>query len=118
MTELTYSKNGDYLIPDLILDGQTTDEVLGKYGMLRETYLQEHRNGTYTAMLLAGKLWEHLTEIDRMAQEQVDRLVRELAAENNVNEALKAADQMAWVGAMNSLQRQAEEIVLGELVYN
>ena len=117
--ELTYTKVGDYLIPDLMMDGQETEEEmpLGKYGMLRESFLQEHHSGTYTSMLLTGRLTPHLLEIDRQAQEQVDRIVADLMARNGVDEAMKARDQMGWVQAVNSFTAQAEEMVLTEIVY-
>ncbi len=119
MTELTYTRVGDYLIPDLMLDGEDEMEEypLGKYGRLRETFLKEHHHGTYTSMLLTGRLEPHLREIDRQAQEQVDRMVDELKKQNGVNEAMKGRDQMGWVQAVNSFLAQAEEIVLAEIVY-
>ena len=98
MTELTYTKNGDYLIPDLTLSETPEDaRPLGKYGRLRRSYLQEHRPGLYSRLVLSEKLFPHLREIDETA---------------------KARDQMKWVGLMNSLKAQAEEIILSELVYN
>ncbi len=116
---LTYTKNGDYLIPDLMLDG--TEELeempLGRYGMLRETFLQEHHNGTYTSMLLTGRLEAHLREIDWQAQEQADRMVAEMMKRDGVNEAMKASDPMGWVQRVNTLTAQAEETVLAEIVY-
>ena len=117
--KLTCTKVGDYLIPDLMMDGQETEEEmpLGKYGMLRESFLQEHHSGTYTSMLLTGRLTPHLREIDRQAQEQVDRMVSDLMERNGVDEAMKARDQMGWVQAVNSFTAQAEEMVLTEIVY-
>lgn len=119
MAELTYKKNGDYLIPNLALDGEDEMEEmpLGRYGMLRRTFLKEHHHGTYTSMLLTGRLEPHLREIDRQAQEQVDRTLEELKKQNGVTEELKASDQMAWVQAVNSLKAMAEEPVLAEIVY-
>ena len=119
MAELTYTKNGDYLVPDLALDGEDEMEEMpmGRYGMLRQTFLKEHHHGTYTSMLLTGRLEPHLREIDRQAQEQVDSALKALMKQNNVDEALKARDQMAWVQAVNSLKAMAEEAVLKELVY-
>lgn len=117
--ELTYKMAGDYLIPDLALDGQAEMEArpLGKYGMLRRTFLKEHHSGTYTSMLLTGRLEPHLREIDRQAQEQVDRIVAELKKQKGATEELKARDQMAWVQMVNSCIAQAEEMVLAEIVY-
>lgn len=119
MAELTYKKNGDYLIPDLALDGEDEMEEmpLGKYGMLRQTFLREKHHGTYTSMLLTGRLMPHLREIDRQAQEQVDLTLAELKKQEGVTEELKARDQMAWVQAVNSLTAMAEEAVLTEIVY-
>ena len=119
MAELTYTKMGDYLVPDLTLDSEDEQEEypLGKYGRLRETFLKEHHHGTYTSMLLTGRLAPHLREIDRQAQEQVDRMVNDLKASNGVDEGMKARDQMGWVQAVNSFIAQAEEIVLAEIVY-
>ena len=119
MAELAYIKNGDYQIPALMLDGEEELEEMpiGKYGMLRQTFLQEHHRGTYTSMLLTGRLIPHLREIDRQAQEQADRIVADLMKQQGVDENLKERDQMAWVQAVNSLTAQAEETVLHEIVY-
>lgn len=119
MAELTYTKNGDYLLPDLTLDGEGELEEypLGKYGMLHETFLREHHHGTYTSMLLTGRLAPHLRDIDRQAQEQVERTAAALMERNGVDEELKARDQMAWVQAVNNLTAQAEETALAEIVY-
>ena len=117
--ELTYTKVGDYLVPDLVMDGEEELEEmpLGKYGMLREDFLKEHHSGTYTSMLLTGRLTNHLREIDRQAQEQVDSIVRDLMKSWGVNEEMKARDQMGWVQAVNGFTHQAEEMVLAEIVY-
>ncbi len=119
MAELTYTKVGDYLIPDLTLGGEDDLEEypLGKYGRLRETFLKEHHHGTYTSRLLTGRLEPHLREIDRQAQEQVDRMVSDLMKQNGVDEKMKARDQMGWVQAVNSFTAQVEEMVLTEIVY-
>nr|WP_325182210.1 TnpV protein [uncultured Oscillibacter sp.] len=110
---------GDNLIPDLMLDGaeELEEMPLGKCGMLRETFLEDHHHGTYTSMLLTGRLYLHLREIDRQAQEQVDRMVADLKKRNGVDEAMKARDQMRWVQAVNSFTAQAEQVVLAEIVY-
>lgn len=111
---LNYKTVNGYQIPDLkIPDEQVT---LGRYGRMRKAYLKEYRKMTFNSLLLTGELTAHLTEIDRTAGERVNRMVSEMAAQG-VNEALKERDPMAWVGAMNSLKAQAEEIVLTELVY-
>ncbi len=119
MAELTYTKVGDYLIPDLVLDGEDEAEetTLGKYGMLREQFLKEHHHGTYTSMLLTGRLMPHLHETERQAQEQADRLVAEMMEQNRVDEGMKERDQMGWLTAVNRFTAQAEEAVLREIVY-
>lgn len=116
MNGLTYTKIGDYLIPDLAMDDED-DTPLGKYGMLRETFLKEYHPGTYTSMLLTGRLEPHLREIDQQAREQVDRIVGNLKRLHGVDEMLKANDQMAWVQSVNNFIAQAEETVLPEIVY-
>ena len=113
--EMTYTMRGDYLLPDLTLPEQPS---IGKYGMLRKSFLKEHRKATYTSLLLSGKLMEHLAEIDRTARERVERMTAQMAGTEGVNEAMKAADPMKWVGLMNNLKHSAEETVLTELIYN
>lgn len=112
--ELTYRMEGDYRLPNL--DAPEAPKV-GKYGMLRRSYLRKNKNGIYTGMMLSGKLDSHLAEIDREATELVSSLTERMAAEQGVNESLKASNQMKWVGLMNSIRASAEEIVLTELVY-
>lgn len=120
MTDITYRVEGDYLIPNIILDDEADDnseEMIGIYGMMRESFLQEHRHGTYTAMLLMGKLKSHLREIDRQAEEKVECLLRQMMARQGVDETLKASDQMAWLQKVNALRAMAEEMVVREIVY-
>ena len=112
--ELTYRRSGDYRLPNL--DVPEAPEV-GKYGMLRRSYLANHRRGIYTGMLLAGELNSHLAEIDREATEMVERLTERMAVEQGVTEELKASDQMKWVGLMNNIRAAAEEVALAEIVY-
>jgi len=114
--ELTYTKMGDYYIPDLTL-GDDTDYEIGVYGRMRERFLEEHHPGTYTSLLLTGKLWKHLAGIDTVCYERRDILVSAMAKQEGVTEALKATDQMEWVGRMNNIRNRAEEIVLHEFVY-
>ena len=93
-------------------------QTLGRFGRAREKYLMEHRKGLYNSMLLTGRLWAHLTEIDRTAQEQMDNLVAEMAKEQGVTEALKASNQMEWVQRMNNIRQSAEEIIRSDLIYS
>ena len=111
---VTYRTEGDYQLPNLTVPETPT---VGKYGMLRRSYLRNHRNGIYTGMLLSGKLNSHLEEIDRQASEMLENLTTQMAQSQGVTESLKASDQMKWVGLMNSIRASAEEMVLTELVY-
>ena len=119
MTELTYTKNGDYLIPDLTLSETPEDaRPLGKYGRLRRSYLQEHRPGLYSRLVLSEKLIPHLREIDETARQRLEQMMPELMKLAGVTENLKTSDPMKWVGLMNACKAQAEETILNELVYN
>ena len=114
--EISYSQCGDYLIPDLILP-EAEQQPIGRYGRRRKRYLEEHRPVLYSNLLLSGKLFRHLAEIDEACDERMELLTRQMASQESVTETLKAADQMEWVRRMNSIQNRAQEIVLHELVY-
>ena len=114
---IIYHQNGDYLLPDLTLDNQPTAS-LTKYGWMRMRFLQEHKPGLYSHLILSGKLYWHLVETQEAAQARIDRIVAEMAKDAGIDEELKARDQMAWVGAMNAIRQQTEEIVMEELIYN
>ena len=114
--ELGYRQNGDYLIPDIKMDDQPTG-MIGKYGRMRKTFLKEHRSGTYNSLLLQNKLTEHLLEIDRTAQEQIEAMVLQMAQTENVTEKMKAENQMLWIQRMNNIRQSAEETVLNNLIY-
>jgi hypothetical protein len=113
--ELTYRKVGDYFIPNLEVP---ESPKIGKYGMLRRSYLRRDHQGIYTGLLLSGKLNKHLEEVDQQADEMVKRLVSQMVKLQGVTEELKAQDQLKWVGVMNNIRAAAEEIVLKELVYS
>lgn len=91
---------------------------IGVWGEKRLKFLKTHRNGIYMGMLLSDTLWEHLTDIDRQANEMMELLVRQMKEAEGVTENLKARDQMEWVGRMNSIHARAREIVLNELIYS
>ena len=114
--DLTYTRKGDYLFPDLRLEDENLP--IGKYGLLRKSYLKEHKRGWYSGLLLTGKLDAHLAEINRICTERVELITNQLARREGVTEALKASDQMEWIRRMNNIRARAEEIVLSELVYN
>ena len=114
---MTYTKNGDYQIPDLKLSNTQTTP-LGKYGRMRKTYLKEHRPVLYSQMLLSETLYPHLSEIDQSANSRLELMMPILMQEAGVTEALKASDPMKWVGLMNNCKTQAEEMILAELIHN
>ena len=114
---LTYTQNGDYLIPNLRLSG-SEQKPLGKYGRMRKKYLQEHRPVLWNSLLLSEKLYPHLREIDEAANNRLEQMMPELMKSAGVTEALKASDPMKWVGLMNTLKAQAEETILTELVFS
>lgn len=117
MSQLSYIKNGDYLIPNLSLS-QQEQQPLGKYGRMRKQYLQEHRPVLWNTMILSEKLYPHLREVDQTANQRLEQMMEELKKSAGVTEELKASDPMKWVGLMNNLQAQAEEVILRELIFS
>lgn len=114
--KLEHIKNGDYLIPNLALSEQPTQPI-GKYGRMRKTYLQEQRPALFNSLLLSEKLYLHLLEIDQTANERLNRLMPPLMKAAGITEQLKKTDQMKWVGLMNTVKTQVEEIIFAELIY-
>ena len=112
----TYIRVGDDFIPNLALDDEPEYQI-GKYGRMRERYLKEHRRAAYAELKLSGELDAHLAEIDQTCNERMELMIRQMAENEGVTEALKASDQMAWVGRMNNIRNRAEEIVLSEGIY-
>ena len=113
----TYTLGADGMYyPDLELPADEEPRY-GKYGRMYRDYIKEHRPWLYTELLMDGKLVSHLNAIDDQAHERKELLTRQMQERKGINEALKARDQMAWVGAMNNIRNAAEEIVLSELIY-
>ncbi|MCD8005830.1 MAG: TnpV protein [Oscillospiraceae bacterium] len=113
--KITYHRNGDYLFPNLTVT-QEEPAVIGKYGMLRKTYLRENHPNWYQSMTLTGKLNRHLAEVKASAQEMMETLMPKLLQKYPAPD--KSEDQLKWVAHMNDLTAMAEETVLAELVYN
>ena len=109
--DITYSKHGDYYYPDLTLPPQPTGDI-GRFGRMRKKYLREHQPDTFALMLMENTLTQHLIDIDREANGQIDLITSRLAQAEGVNEDLKAHDQLGWIQAMNSCQARAEEQVI------
>ena len=112
--KLTYHREGDYLIPNLV---PPEDPRIGLWGRKRKRYLQHHKAPIYTGMLLSGTLHTHLEDIDKQAEEMLDLLMREMASLEGITEKLKTDNQLEWVKKMNSIQMRAIEIVNHELIY-
>ena len=113
--KLTYTTQGDYLLPNLEVPEAPK---VGKYGMLRRSFLRNHRKALYTGMMLSDRLNRHLEEVDQQANTILEKLLKQMAQEQGVTEELKAKDQMLWVQLMNNLRQAAEETVLAEVVYS
>ena len=112
---LEYLQIGDYFIPDLKLPQE--NRSIGKYGRMHRDYLQEHNPIKFDDLVLEGRLWTYLADLDEQAQNRLQLIIRQMQEEESVNNELKENNQMAWIQAMNSIHNRAEEIVLHELVY-
>ena len=113
----TYTQVGDVLLPDLSI-GESEHRPIGKFGRMRRRYLKEQHPVIFSELLLSGKLYQHLLEIDEACEGRMELLALQMAKLESVTEALKAVDQMAWVTRMNSIRSRAEEIVLSEMIYS
>ena len=112
---LDYVLVGDYYIPDLKLsEGSRT---IGRWGRMHKAYLQEHRPGQYNALLLSGKLWTYLADLNEQAADRLACIVSQMQEAEGVNEELKARDWLCWVQSMNSIRNRAEEIILSEMIF-
>mgnify|MGYP004705695251 FL=1 len=111
---LNYTLVGDYYRPDIEIE---VSQPLGKYGRARMKYLKEHRPGLYSRLFLSGKLYDDLHEADSEAQRLLDEMIPQMAAAAGINEDLKAADPMRWVGIMNAIKAQVEEIICNNVVF-
>ena len=111
-----YTLYGDYYFPDLELP-DSPRQTIGRYGRMRKAYLEEHRPGLYTRLILSGKLYEQLAETDQVCRDRMKRMIAQMAEAEGINEKLKASDQLGWISRMNSIRHRVEEIVLDELVF-
>ena len=113
--DITYTKHGDYYYPDLSLPPQATEDI-GRFGRMRKKFLKEHQPDTFALMLMENTLMQHLIDIERQANEQIDLITSQLAQTEGVTEDLKARDQLGWIQAINSCRARAEEQVIREIV--
>ena len=113
---ISYTKQGDYLLPNLILKDKEQFNI-GKYGLLRLEYIKKYKLGLYFDLLVNDNLNEYLHNIDTTVMKKVQKLIKELAEKESINEQLKENNQMLWVSKMNNIKNIAEEIILKEYIY-
>lgn len=113
---ISYTKKGDYLLPDLILENKKQYNI-GKYGLLKLEYLKKNKRGLYTELLMKDKLNEYLYDIDIALIDKEQNLIKEHAEKENIPEELKSNNQMLWIGKMNNIKNRVEEIILKEYIY-
>lgn len=113
---ISYTKVGDYLLPDLKLEDKERFNM-GKYGLLKLEYLKKNKRGLYTELLMKDKLNKYLHDIDITVTEKIQKLIKKLTEKENINEELKQNNQILWVSEMNNIKNIAEEIILKEYIY-
>ena len=113
--EIEYTKQGDYYMPNLVLEKEKI--VLNKYGRMRLKFLKENKKSEYMIMFTKGTLNKHLKEIQEIAEERINIIIEQLKKQNNLTEEIKNTDQLYWVGMMNNFRNTAEGIILRELIY-
>lgn len=111
-----YRQEGDYFIPDIALP-EKKEYNIGKYGNLHKEFIKKHRPGYYSNLVMSGKLFDYLQEVDLRARDMLDRFIPILAEQQGVTEQLKAENQLKWVGLMNNIKAQVEEMIYSEIVY-
>ena len=111
-----YTLVGDYYLPDIALPEET--RPISKWGRMHRDYLKEHRPILFNDLILSGQFWTYLADLNEQVQERLSVIVEQMKEAEGVTEDLKAADQMAWVEAMNSIRNRAEEIILREMIYD
>ena len=114
---ISYTKKGDYLLPDLILKDKEQFNI-GKYGLLRLEYIKKYKLGLYFDLFVNDNLNEYLHNIDTTVMEKVQKLIKELTEKENITEELKSSNQMLWIGKMNNIKDIAEEIISKEYIYD
>ena len=115
MQELNYIRCGDYYIPDIRLPEE--NRPIGRWGRMHRDYIKEHTPIRFNELCLSGKLWTYLADLNEQAQSRLELIIEQMKAAEGVTEHMKQHDQIAWVGAMNSIRNRAEEIVLREMIY-
>lgn len=116
-TGISYTLQGDYYLPDLVLPTEKETKSIGIWGQRHKRYLKEYKRATYTTLLTSGKLNCYLVDIDEQAEKIFSRLVKQMAEREGVTEQLKADNLMMWVGTMNNIRNRATEIVNIDMIY-
>lgn len=114
-TGISYTLVGDYYLPNLVLEPEEK-VILNKYGRMRLRYLKEHKKAEYTILFMEGKLNKHLKEIQETATKRIDDIITKLKAESDLTEDMKNSDPLYWVGTMNAIKGQEEEIIYNEII--
>ena len=117
-TGIEYNLVNGYYIPNIVLPKPRRTGNVGKYGRMRARYLRENKKAEYSIMLINNELTSHLLDIDDICRERIDMLVKKIAEKENVNEELKAKNQIKWVQMMNNILNRVEEIVINEIIYS
>ena len=112
---IDYILVGDYYIPDLKLPEE--DRPIGRFGRLHREYLKQEHPARYSSLILTGKLWTYLADLNEQAEERFDLIIGQMKAVEGVTEELKAQNQLEWVGRMNNIRNRAEEIIKSEMIY-
>ena len=115
MQELNYIRCGDYYIPDIRLPEE--NRPIRRWGRMHRDYLKEHNPIRFNELSHRGELWTYLADLNDQAQNRLELIVEQIKASEGVTEGMKQHDQMAWVGAMNSIRNRAEEIIMREMIY-
>ena len=112
---LHYTLVGNYYVPDLKLPEE--NRPIGHYGRLHREYLKQEHPARYSSLILTGKLWTYLADLNEQAEERLDLIIEQMKAAEEVTEELKARNQLEWVGRMNNIRNRAEEIIKSEMIY-
>ena len=112
---IDYILVGDYYIPDLKLPEE--NRPIGRYGRLHREYLKQEHPARYSSLILTGKLWTYLADLNEQAEERLDLIIEQMKAAEGVTEELKARNQLEWVGRINNIRSRAEKIIKSEMIY-
>lgn len=116
-SKITYRRVGDYFIPNLVLPQEEANIILGKWGMMHKTYLENHKKVFFNTLLMQGNLYQHCAEIEKQARDMYDTLVEQMKEAEGVTEELKEHNQWEWVQRMVNIQQRAREVVSNEIIY-